>query len=299
MIARGDNDGPKTRPAVPRAPRLRDAYRFVSAPDFLNQDVADLTAGERETYTDPESGKVANSTNRAYENALDHVLSEVGSHGTRDLLVAGDLMEGRWGRDDSGAGVFGPVRTDRQRLAAARRAAGVYYPAWSQRLAKHDLKPYPALGDHEIGDNPWTKQGDAWIRFKREHVPAFKQFFARQLLRRPNGNPRFVDRPESGQARDTAYAVRLDANVLLVTIDPFTRRHGDVRARVDRAQLTWLQGVLRKARRADVPWVIVQGHTPIAGPVRYRNSSTLTYEGRTDSALWRAMAKGGPDRQRP
>ena len=91
-------------------------------------------------------------------------------------------MEGRWGRDDSGAGVFGPVRTERQRLAATRRAAATYYPAWSERLAGHGLVPYPALGDHEIGDNPWRRPGDPWIGFKRKNVPAFKQLFARELL---------------------------------------------------------------------------------------------------------------------
>lgn len=294
-LATGEDEDPKSRPAVAAAPELSGAYRFVSAPDFLNQDVGDLTAGGREQYTDPSTGMVANSTNATYETALDHVLSEVGSRGASDLLVAGDLMEGRWGRDDSGAGVFGPVRTDSQRMAAARAASGVYYPAWSQRLAEHNLTPYPALGDHEIGDNPWTRPGDAWIRFKRKHVPAFKQLFARELLATPDGERRFVDRPSSGQARDTAYAVRLDANVLLVTIDPFTRNDGKVRIRVDRAQLEWLQGVLRRARRDAVPWVMVQGHTPITGPVRYRNSSQLTYQGGTDSGLWRTMVEGGVD----
>ena len=286
---------PKSRPAVPRAPRLPDAYRFLSYPDFLNQDVADLTAGGRAEYVDPDTGQVANSTNAAYEEALDHVLSEMGSQRASDLLVAGDLMEGRWGRDDSGAGVFGPVRTQRERLAATRRAAAAYYPAWSERLADHGLVPFPALGDHEIGDKPWRRPGDPWIDFKRTHVPAFKQLFARELLTRPDGERRFVDHPRQGQARDTAYAVRLDRNVLLVTIDPFTRRAGDVRVSIDRAQLTWLQGVLRKARRASVPWVVVQGHTPIAGPVRHRNSSTLSYRGGTASALWRTMVRGGVD----
>lgn len=294
-VASTGSDSPRTRPAVPEAPILPNAYRFVSYPDFLNQDVADLTAGDRQTYVDPDSGKVLNSTNVAYEEALDAVLSEIGSRGASDLLVAGDLMEGRWGRDDSGAGVFGPVRNDRERLAATRQAAATYYPAWSDRLAAYGLVPFPALGDHEIGDNPWRRPGDKWIDFKRRYVPAFKRLFARKLLREPDGDRRFVDRPRRGQARDTAYAVRLDRNVLLVTIDPFTRRDGDVQVRVDRAQLSWLRGVLRRARRQSVPWVMVQGHTPIAGPVRHRNSSTLSYQGSTGSALWRTMVQGGVD----
>lgn len=294
-IRTGESNGPKSRRAVPAAPRLDGAYRFVSAPDFLNQDVADLTAGGRQPHVDPTTGEVANSTNASYDAALDDVLGEMASHGTDDLLVAGDLVEGRWGRDDSGAGVFGPVRTDRQRLAATRRAAGVYYPAWLQRVQDHGLTPYPAVGDHEMGDDPWRRRGDAWVAFKRRHEPAFKALYARHVMTLPDGSERFVDRPSRGQARDTAYAVRLDRNLLLVTLDVWTRRHGDVRVKADRAQLSWLKGVLRRARRADVPWVVVQGHTPISGPVRFRNSTALHYQGGTGSPLWRAMVDGGVD----
>ena len=294
-IPTGPSDAPKARPAVPRAPRLPNAYRFVSAPDFLNQDVADLRADGRQTYLDPETGKVANSTNASYEKALEHVLSEMASHRADDLLVVGDLVEGRWGRDDSGAGVFGPVRTDRQRLAATRRAAGVYYPAWLERVRRHGLTPYPAVGDHELGDDPWRRPGDPWVAFKRGHLAEFKALYARHVMRLADGTTRFVDRPDRGQARDTAYAVRLDRNVLLVTLDVFTQHRAGVRIRVDRAQLDWLKGVLRRARRDGVPWVLVQGHTPVAGPVRVRNSTGLRYEDGTRSELWRTMVEGGVD----
>ena len=118
-----ERSGPRDRPPVPVAPDLPGAYRFISAPDFLNQDVADLTAGGLQQFIDPDTGEVANSTNAEYDAALDHVITEMASHGTDDVLVAGDLVEGRWGRDDSGAGVFGPVRTQAQRLRALRRAA--------------------------------------------------------------------------------------------------------------------------------------------------------------------------------
>ncbi len=287
--------GPRDRPSVPPAPDLTGAYRFVSAPDFLNQDVADLTAGGREEFIDRRTGAVANSTNAEYDAALDHVMSEMASHGTRDVLVAGDLVEGRWGRDDSRSGVFGPVRTEAQRLRAWRRAAAVYYPAYRQRFADHDLRTFPAVGDHEIGDDPWRARGDAWIDFKRRHVPEFKRIFADEMLAGAGGRSRFSKHPPTGPARRTAYAVRLDANVLLVTLDVFERRGGDVHMSVDPAQLAWLERVLRKARRDDVPWVMVQGHVPMTGDVRARNSSHLTYEKGDRSDLWKAMVAGGVD----
>ena len=287
--------GPRDRPAVPAAPDLPGAYRFVSAPDFLNQDVADLTADGREAFIDPRTGDVANSTNAEYDAALDHVLDEMASHGTRDVLVAGDLVEGRWGRDDSRSGVFGPVRTDAQRLRAWRRAAAVYYPAWRERFADHDLRTFSAVGDHEVGDDPWRAPRDAWIDFKRRHVAEFKRIFADQMLSTAGGRSRFSKHPSRGPAQRTAYAVRLDPNVLLVTIDVFERRGGDVHMSVDPEQLRWLQRVLRKARADEVPWVVVQGHVPIVGDVRARNTSYLSYERGDRSALWRAMVDGGVD----
>ena len=287
--------GPRDRPAVPAAPELDGAYRFVSTPDFLNQDVADLTADGRRTFVDDRTGEVANSTNDEYDAALDHVISEMASHGTDDVLVAGDLVEGRWGRDDARTGVFGPVRTEAQRLRAWRRAAAVYYPAWRARFADHGLTTYTAVGDHEIGDDPWrSKRRNRWIDFKRRHVPQFKEIYAQQVLSDADGRPRFTDRPR-GQAHDTAYAVRLDDDVLLVTLDVFERRGGDVHMSVDADQLRWLRGVLRQARKDDVPWVMVQGHVPMTGDVRTRNSSHLVYEDGFRSPLWRTMVAGGVD----
>ena len=140
-------------------------------------------------FVDKRTGEVANSTNAEYDAALDHVIDEMASHGTDDVLVAGDLVEGRWGRDDARTGVFGPVRTQAQRLRAWRRAADVYYPAWRERFDDRGLTTYPALGDHEIGDDPWrAAQRDAWIDFKRRHVPEFKRIYADHMLtgeRRP------------------------------------------------------------------------------------------------------------------
>ncbi|MCW2735934.1 MAG: hypothetical protein JWN97_578 [Nocardioides sp.] len=289
-----ERGGPRDRPPVPSAPDLAGAYRFISSPDFLNQDVADLTAGGRRQHIDPSTGQVANSTNPEYDAALDHVITEMASHATDDVLVAGDLVEGRWGRDDSRTGVFGPVRTQAQRLRAWRRAADAYYPAYLQRFADHGLTTYPAIGDHEIGDDPWRKGRDTWTDFKRRHVPQFKSIFADHVLAGADGEPRFPDGPR-GQARRTAYAVRLSPTVLLVTLDVFERRGGDVHMSVDPAQLRWLRQVLRQARADEVPWVMVQGHVPMTGDVRTRNSSHLVYEDGVRSDLWRAMVKGGVD----
>ena len=125
-------------------------------------------------------------------------------------------------------------------------------------------------------------------------MPQFKEIYAEQMLTDADGRPRFADRPR-GQARDTAYAVRLDPDVLLVTVDVFERRGGDVHMSVDAAQLRWLRRVLRQARKDDVAWVMVQGHVPMTGDVRTRNSSHLVYEKGVRSPFWRTMVEGGVD----
>ena len=114
-------------------------------------------------------------------------------------------------------------------------------------------------------------------------------------MARADGRSRFSKHPPRGPARRTAYAVRLDADVLLVTIDVFERRGGDVHLSVDPQQLRWLERVLRKARKDDLPWVLVQGHVPMRPDVRTRNSSGLVYEKGERSALWRTMVEGGVD----
>ena len=49
--------------------------------------------------------------------------------------------------------------------------ARIYYSQWETAFARHGLVVHPAVGDHEIGDNPWdtarrrslvTTYRDAW-----------------------------------------------------------------------------------------------------------------------------------------
>lgn len=288
---------PDDRPTVRGLPRPDGAYRFVSFPDFLNQDVGDVTRAPHWQQGDPKG------TNSAYEDSLDHVLDDVAAHQPGAFLVAGDLVEGEWGKDETGVDPFGPHRTTDQRKRALKEAARIYYGDWLRRLTDHGLPAYPAVGDHEIGDDPWTPRGDAerraWIRFKANHTWLWKRQLVKHTydavwrapgddLRRVGG----VSSPERGQAGDTAYAVRLDRNLLLVTVDVFRPTSSSVSVSLDPDQRDWLAKVLRRAKKQRVPWVVVQGHVPVLGPVRTRFSSGLTYEG---SDLWQLMRKHDVD----
>jgi hypothetical protein len=265
---------------VPDTPRL---LRVLSSPDFMNADVADLRRGPG--FWNPR--RSANSTSPAYERSIDRVLDDWRRQQPDAVLVAGDLVDGRWGRDSHHTGNFGPVDSPTQRAAAARLAAATYYPQYLQRFREHDLDLYAAIGDHEYGDNPWSSS-------KRRLAPVFQQQFARYFTRTTAGRPRFRDHP-TGVHAETAYAFRPVPEVQVVTIDPFDIAPDHARLGVDRQQLRWLVRVLRSAREDGVRWTIVQGHLPILEPVRARGSSELHYPGGSRSRLWQVFRRYGVD----
>ena len=260
------------------------AYSFLSSPDFLNNDVADVRGAPGYRAGAP------NSYNALYARSLDTVLNTFQGEGVRDLLVAGDLVEGHWWVDTAQTGTFGQLDTFAHRKQVVRNAADTYYGAWNGMVRGHGLRPFPALGDHDIGDNPWHRFKTVF-RQKHATVPTYKKAFGEHFTRTASGRPVYRDHP-SGPARDTAYAYRLHREVQLVTVDVFERTRTNVAVRLDRQQLAWLERVLRKARADGVDWIIVQGHTPVVGPVRVSdNSSGLMYEGGRRSAFWQLLKK--------
>ena len=282
----------RTTPLPPRTisggdPTLSPDLRLLSSPDFLNNDVGDLAAGPGFWSKQNPLTRTTNSTNAAYEVALDRIMDDWQSLDPDAVLVAGDLVDGRWGYDDHDSGNFGPVDTRAERRKAVRRAARTYYPQWKQRFTDHDLAVFPAMGDHEYGDNPWPRR-------KRALARVFKAEFAREFTTDAAGRPLIADHPR-GPARLTAYAARPTSDVQVVTLDVFDITPARAKVQVDRQQMKWLRDVLRKARRDDVHWVVVQAHTPILYPVRTRASSRLHYPGGSKSQLWKVFKRFGVD----
>jgi len=220
-----------------------EAWTFVSMPDFLNVDLV---------Y--PQKG---------WEEALDYVLKAVKAEEPDFVLVAGDLVMGRWTYGDKGVKHWGDV----------------YYPAWVKRMNDHGLKFYAALGDHELGDDPWPG-GSA----KLKAIPEFKKAFCQHIKMPLNG-------PE--HMKGTAWSF-VHKGVLFAAVDVFEpdAKRG-IAAKVTGKQLAWLDKTL--ADRKGVTHTVVMGHTPIVGPVRRWSSSGLMLEGGRQSPLWQAMSKRGVD----
>ncbi|WP_041546352.1 MULTISPECIES: metallophosphoesterase [unclassified Nocardioides] len=262
-------------------PVVQPDYRFLSSPDFMNSDIADVS--KLRTW----HRGLPNSWNSSYAATVDTILDTFESEAPEDVFVAGDLVEGHWVSDDDRTGLFGPARTHAQRKAAIRRAADFYFSEWRKRFDQRGLPVYAAVGDHDIGDNPWRGGGNAEEnRFKRDNVELFKASFSRKVIA-PNRVP---DRPR-GPAHDTAYATYVDPEVLLVTVDVFEHTKRNVVAHLDRAQLAWLDRTLASAERRGTDWIVVQGHVPVLKPVRIYGSSAMYYRGGAGSAFWRTMAR--------
>lgn len=259
---------------------------FVSAPDLLNGDVADVRPSRRGRgweRGDP------NSWNADYEAAVRTVFGSIASHDPDAVLVAGDLVEGHWGIDVDRTGIFGPVDTFKQRRRAVRRAGNTYYGAWKSYFATAGVDPstvYPAVGDHEVGDNPWPAGS-----FKHRAVGTFKSVWRRHFTRAAGGGQRFPMRPRGTRHENTAYARWLGPDVLLVTVDVFHRTPRGVVTTVQGGQLRWLKKLVGRVP-ADKT-VIVQGHTPAIGPVRSRASSRLFLRGGEENPFWRFINDSG------
>ncbi|MEN6577047.1 MAG: ThuA domain-containing protein [Phycisphaerales bacterium] len=217
-------------------------WRFVSIPDFVNADLA---------YPQP-----------GWEDTLDYVLKAIKAENPEFVLVAGDLVMGRWPDKDS-----------------IEKFAEVYYGAWVQRMQDHGLKFYATVGDHEIGGAPWPED-------KAKLANTFRRQFQKNLGMPLNGPLRM---------RGTAFWF-IHENTLFTALDVFekgTGPQGSIVPQVTGEQLEWLEGVI--ADNPGVEHIIAMGHTPVLGPVPSECSTYLSLDGGKDSPLWQSLKQHRAD----
>jgi len=238
---------PITRPKAPKQKAARAAdstppWKFVVMADFLNQDI---------NYPDPN-----------WDPVLDYVLNEVAKERPDFVAAPGDLVNGYW------------TVGGRESIAAQ---GSRFFGAWRARMRAHGLQTvHAAIGDHEIGDNPWTAP-------KRQLIQDFRATFAKELSIPGN---RLVG-PNS-----LAYSVR-HKNLHLIALDPFEQHRpaGPVAIGVTGNQLEWLRSELK----SDAAHVVTMGHTPVLAATWQRNTSSLRVPGGGGSELWDTLSSGGSD----
>ena len=268
--------------------RPASRYRFVSTADAWNNDIGDVRKASGWDPGEP------NSINRSWRRAIDAVLSDIGHHEPRFVLVAGDLVAGRWDDDLDGVAIFGETSSLSGQREAVREAAGIYYRQWRAQFRRHGLRVHPAVGDHEIGDDD-----DSWTEAHEQAlVPTYRNAWSRAFTyRRTGAGFRYPSQPPRGtQHAGTAYAFR-SGPAFLVTVDVFhQQRDGSVRTTIVGSQLEWLRRVLRAAdANPSVRFIVVQGHTPVL-PAKYAGgSSGLRLDGGSASPFWRTLERNGVD----
>ena len=203
--------------------------------------------------------------NRAWRRYLRTTVSQV-SAGANTVLHQGDMVEGRWGLDVDRAGVFGPVRTYRQRYRAVGRAADTIYPWIKSFWAGRDV--LWGMGDHEVGDigsAGVVPPSDFRYRAHRAWNTAWERTF---------GNSRHANRR---------------GRVGVITLDPIAKTATGLRPRVRSRDLEWMRTTIHEWRTNGVRWVLVQSEIPAIGPNAERGTSGLLLQnGRT---VWRQLRR--------
>ena len=159
-----------------------------------------------------------------------------------------------------------------------------------------------AVGDHEIGDNPWPVGSEA-----PKSLPIFRQGFANHFtLEKTGGKSRFYKpigkippRPIGTIYENTSNALQYK-NVLFVTLDVFRfdgegielGEEGLVCGDVTGDHLQWFESVLKEAQNIpSINHIIVQAHLPIIYPVRKYASSGMMMSGTSENIALKLMRK--------
>ena len=194
-----------------------------------------------------------------WEEAMDWFLGGMKKEGPAFALIAGDIMDARWWSDPD----------------QVRRKTDQYWRGFRRRFEDKDIRVYIAPGDHEYGD-------DQGLR-KMNLAPVFAEQFA-SIFDMPRNGPE--------NKRGLAYSFSKE-NLAVISLDTFEDAGDRMSMTVSGEQLEWLKQTLERHR--DKEFIIVQGHVPVFGPVRSKNSSANMLEGGAATDFWKTMVDYGVD----
>ena len=194
-----------------------------------------------------------------WDEAMDWFLHGMKQEGPAFSLIAGDIMDARWWSS----------------AAEVRQQTDEYWGGFRRRFEEQQIDLYLAPGDHEYGDDQGLQ--------KMHLAPVFAEQFVR-----------IFEMPENGPAhkRGLAYSFEKE-NLAVISVDTFEDAGDRMSITVSGKQLAWLEEQLQRFQ--DKPFIIVQGHVPVVGPVNSKNSSANMLEGGAQSEFWQTMVKYGVD----
>lgn len=194
-----------------------------------------------------------------WEESINWFFDRLQEEGPDFTLNAGDIMDARWWTD----------------AKQVQEKTEEYWVGFKKRFDERGMTVYVAPGDHEYGDDRGLTMG---------HIA---RVFGDQFTK-------LMGMPHNGPANHMGrtFYVRKN-NLLIITLDTFEDKGRKFAYNVGDEQLAWMEETLVANKDAD--FIVVQGHLPIVGPVRSKDSSASMLEGGTDSGLWKLMVKHGVD----
>ena len=237
-----------------------------------------------------------NIQGEAYSIAGLKMLKE--NYGGELVMLPGDSNVGHWDRKNFIKG-FKPGFTPAE---AIRQAGELCYTGMVGAFNEAGYSTLlMAVGDHELGDNPW-RLGSA----KSKHQAEFREALAKGFNIDPDTGQFIYDKPIGeaasrplGTKYETTSYVYQYKNVLFVAVDVFHQdgpdkqigRQGSVTGAVVGKHLAWLDQVLSEAHKdASIKHIFVQSHLPGLQPVRRVNSSGMLMDNEMERISGRRSA---------
>ncbi|MFC1596454.1 LamG-like jellyroll fold domain-containing protein [Planctomycetota bacterium] len=220
-------------------------------------------------------------------------------YGGELVMLPGDSNGGHWDTDKF-IKSFNPALTPAESIL---QAGELCYTGMVNAFDEAGYsKLLMAVGDHEVGDNPWPP-GTAVSR----HQAQFREAFAKVFNINPDNGEFIYDKPIGKAAsrplgtkyETTSYAYQYK-NVLFVTVDVFHQEdpdkksgmQGSVTGAVVGKHIKWLDHVLSEARKdSSIKHIFVQSHLPVLQPVRRVNSSGMLMDDEMESDFWKTLRK--------
>ncbi len=246
---------------------------------------------------------IMGNRHKAFKNAVDENIATLkwmkSYFGGELILLPGDSNGGHW---DTPKFIrkFNPELSPEQTILQAGKLC---YMGMIDTFQKGGYdKLLMAVGDHEVGDNPWPA-GSAVSRYQ----PQFRETFAKSF-NYSSGGASFKytkkigtadSRPLGTKYEDTSYAYQYK-NVLFITVDVFHQQdyqtaigeQGTVTGTVIGPHLQWLESVLSEARKdTSIKHIFVQAHLPVIYPVRKVSSSGMLIDDGEDNDFWKLLRK--------
>jgi hypothetical protein len=193
-----------------------------------------------------------------WEETMDWYFKKLKADGPDFTLVAGDIMDARWYEPE-----------------LIKQKTEQYWGGYVKRFKDYGITAYVAPGDHEYGDDKGLTMGDVSRLFGEQFE---------KIMEMPRNGPKgHIGR---------SFWVR-EGGLLVITLDTFEDVGERFAYTVGDQQLAWMEQVLKDHK--DAEFVIVQGHLPIVGPVKSKNSSASMMKDGTKSKLWKLMVTYGVD----